>query len=143
MMAMTPGDPVQIMLGDSLSDPAQVAALRHDMGLDLPVLARFVRFLGNAVTGDFGLSYFHRRPVLDVIADRSPATVELTIAASVQHSVTEDVPRARIGGSSKGLSDIGRSINSGPSHFRALLVLPGEPLLLSSCAGSHPGVGDP
>ena len=83
MMAMTPGDPVQIMLGDSLSDPAQVAALRHDMGLDLPVLARFVRFLGNAVTGDFGLSYFHRRPVLNVIADRLPATVELTLAASI------------------------------------------------------------
>ncbi len=83
MMAMTPGDPVQIMLGDSLSNPAQVAALRHDMGLDLPFAARFFRFLGNAATGDFGLSYFHRRPVLDVIAERLPATIELTLAATI------------------------------------------------------------
>lgn len=83
MMAMTPGDPVQIMLGDSLSNPAQVAALRHDMGLDLPVAERFVRFLGNAVTGNFGLSYFFRRPVLDVIAERLPATIELTLAATI------------------------------------------------------------
>ena len=83
MMAMTPGDPVQIMLGDSLSNPAQVAALRHDMGLDLPLAERFLRFLGNAVRGDFGLSYFHRQPVLSVIADRLPATVELTLAATI------------------------------------------------------------
>ncbi|MFI4982846.1 MAG: ABC transporter permease [Nevskiales bacterium] len=81
MMALTPGDPVQIMLGESMSDPAQVAALRHDMELDLPVAARFVRFLGNALSGDFGLSYFHRRPVLEVILERMPATVELTLVA--------------------------------------------------------------
>jgi ABC-type dipeptide/oligopeptide/nickel transport system permease component len=83
MMALTPGDPVQIMLGESMSDPAQVAALRHDMGLDLPLAARFLRFLGNALTGDFGLSYFHRRPVLDVILERISATIELTLVAVI------------------------------------------------------------
>ncbi len=81
MMALTPGDPVQIMLGDSLADQAQRDALRRDMGLDLPVMERFVRFLGNAVTGNFGLSFFHRRPVMDVILERLPATIELTVVA--------------------------------------------------------------
>lgn len=81
MMALTPGDPVQIMLGDALSNEAQRDALRRDMGLDLPVIERFLRFLGNALTGNFGLSFFHRRPVMDVILERLPATVELTLVA--------------------------------------------------------------
>jgi peptide/nickel transport system permease protein len=83
MMALTPGDPVQIMLGDSLSNAAQRDALRRDMGLDLPVLERFFRFLANAITGNFGLSFFHRRPVMDVILERLPATIELTVVAMV------------------------------------------------------------
>ena len=81
MMALTPGDPVQIMLGDSLADQAQRDSLRRDMGLDLPVVERFFRFLGNALTGNFGLSFFHRRPVMDVILERLPATIELTLVA--------------------------------------------------------------
>lgn len=81
MMALTPGDPVEIMLGDSYATPEQEAALRHDMGLDLPLYQRFFRFLSNAITGNFGLSFFHRRPVMEVIADRIPATIELTMVA--------------------------------------------------------------
>jgi peptide/nickel transport system permease protein len=81
MMALTPGDPVQIMLGDQHVTPEQVTALRHDMGLDLPLHKRFVAFLQNAATGNFGLSYFHRRPVADVIAERLPATIELSLVA--------------------------------------------------------------
>jgi peptide/nickel transport system permease protein len=81
MMALTPGDPVEIMLGDQATTPAETAALRHDMGLDLPLPARFGRFLLNAAQGNFGLSFFHRRPVAGVIAERLPATIELTLAA--------------------------------------------------------------
>jgi ABC-type dipeptide/oligopeptide/nickel transport system permease component len=81
MMAMTPGDPVEVMLSGQQVPPEQVQAMRHDMGLDRPPLERFAVFLGNALTGDFGLSFFHRRPVTDVIAERLPATIELTLAA--------------------------------------------------------------
>lgn len=81
MMTLTPGDPVEIMLADQQATPEQVQAMRHDMGLDRPPLERFLVFLGNATTGNFGLSFFHRRPVIDVIAERLPATVELTLAA--------------------------------------------------------------
>ena len=81
MMALTPGDPVQIMLGDQLVTPEQEQTLRREMGLDLPPLERFVTFLGNALSGNFGLSFYHRQPVMDVIASRLPATIELSLVA--------------------------------------------------------------
>ncbi len=83
MITLTPGDPVQIMLGDQQVTPEQEATLRRDMGLDLPVHERFVKFLGNAATGEFGLSFFHRRPVADVIVERLPATIELTLVSLI------------------------------------------------------------
>ncbi len=79
MITLTPGDPVEIMLGDQISSPEQEAALRRDMGLDLPLHERFFRFLANALSGDFGQSFYHRRPVFDVIVQRLPATIELTV----------------------------------------------------------------
>lgn len=81
MITLTPGDPVQIMLGDQHVTPEQEQALRRDMGLDQPLLERFATFVGNAFQGEFGLSFFHRRPVAEVIAERLPATIELTLVA--------------------------------------------------------------
>jgi ABC-type dipeptide/oligopeptide/nickel transport system permease component len=81
MITLTPGDPVEIMLADSRATAEQAEQLRRDLGLDLPLHERFLVFLGNALTGDFGMSFFHRRPVLDVILERLPATIELTLAA--------------------------------------------------------------
>jgi peptide/nickel transport system permease protein len=83
MMALTPGDPVQIMIGDQAITPEQEAGLRHDLGLDRPIYERFFVFLGNAVQGDFGTSFYHRRPVSDVIAERLPATIELSLVALI------------------------------------------------------------
>ena len=81
MMALTPGDPVEIMLGDQNVTVEQEQMLRHDMGLDLPLHERFLKFLQNTVTGNFGLSFFHRRPVIDIIVERLPATIELSLFA--------------------------------------------------------------
>ena len=83
MILVTPGDPVDIMLGEQQATEVQREALRQDMGLDLPAAQRFVKFLSNAATGNFGTSYFHRRPVSEVILERLPATIELTLAALV------------------------------------------------------------
>jgi peptide/nickel transport system permease protein len=83
MITLTPGDPVQIMLGDAHASAEQIAALRHDMGLDQPLLLRFFNFLGRALRGDFGISFFHRRPVVEVIGERLPATIELTLCAAL------------------------------------------------------------
>ncbi len=81
MMTLTPGDPVEIMLADQRATDEQAAMLRRDLGLDRPLVERYLVFLGNALTGDFGISFFHRRPVFDVIAERLPATIELTFVA--------------------------------------------------------------
>lgn len=81
MMALTPGDPVELMLGDALATPEQKESLRRDMGLDRPAPERFALFLKNAATGEFGMSFHHRRPVGQVILERVPATVELTLAS--------------------------------------------------------------
>jgi peptide/nickel transport system permease protein len=81
MITLTPGDPVEIMLADSRATAEQAEQLRRDLGLDMPLHQRFLVFLGNALTGDFGISFFHRRPVIDVILERLPATIELTLAA--------------------------------------------------------------
>ena len=78
---LSPADPVDIMLGEQQATSAQRQALRKDMGLDLPAPQRFVHFLQNAAVGNFGMSYFHRRPVIEVIVERLPATIELTVAA--------------------------------------------------------------
>lgn len=81
IMALTPGDPVEIMLADQPASIEQAAALRADLGLDRPLLERYWIFLKNALQGDFGSSFFHRRPVGEVIAERLPATIELTLAS--------------------------------------------------------------
>jgi peptide/nickel transport system permease protein len=81
MITLTPGDPVEIMLADQRASEEQAALLRRDLGLDRPIVERFLLFLGNAMTGNFGVSFFHRRPVFDVIAERLPATIELTLFA--------------------------------------------------------------
>ncbi|MCB2143124.1 MAG: ABC transporter permease, partial [Rhodobacteraceae bacterium] len=72
MMALTPGDPVQIMVGEQSITPAQEAELRHSLGLDRPMAERFFIFLMNAAHFDFGTSFYHGRPVADVIAERLP-----------------------------------------------------------------------
>jgi ABC-type dipeptide/oligopeptide/nickel transport system permease component len=81
MMTLSPGDPVEIMLGDALATEAARAALMREMGLDLTLPERFWLFLTSALRGEFGMSFHHRRPVVQVILERLPATVELTLAA--------------------------------------------------------------
>ncbi|MGB8622311.1 MAG: ABC transporter permease [Paracoccaceae bacterium] len=83
MITLTPGDPVDIMIGDQNVTAEQEAAMRHDLGLDRPVYERFFVFLGNAATGDFGESFYHKRPVSAVIAERLPATIELSLVALI------------------------------------------------------------
>lgn len=83
MMALTPGDPVQIMVGDQAITPEQEAELRRNLGLDRSMIERFFIFLTNAVRFDFGTSFYHGRPVADVIAERLPATIELSLVALV------------------------------------------------------------
>jgi peptide/nickel transport system permease protein len=76
------GDPVTIMLGQDFTE-AQRAALIADLGLDQPFFVQYFRFLGNAIQGEFGLSYRLSRPVSTLIGERLPATLELSLTAAV------------------------------------------------------------
>ncbi len=75
------GDPVLAMLGQDAT-PEQRDELRRDLGLDDPVPVQFATFVGNAVRGDFGLSYRQGRKVSTLIMERLPATLELSLAAA-------------------------------------------------------------
>jgi peptide/nickel transport system permease protein len=76
------GDPVSNLVGQEAT-PAQRAELRAALGLDQPFFVQFARFAGNAVQGEFGLSLRQGRKVSALIAERLPATLELSLAAGV------------------------------------------------------------
>ena len=82
-MHLTPGDPVEHMLGQAgRITEAQVEELRAHYGIDRPLLLQYGLFLRNAAVGDFGRSYSHQgRSVSQVVAERLPATLELTLFA--------------------------------------------------------------
>ncbi|MFL6664778.1 MAG: ABC transporter permease [Rhizobacter sp.] len=75
------GDPVTNLLGQDAT-PQQRAQLRADLGLDQPFPVQFARFVGNAARGEFGLSLRQGRKVSSLIAERLPATLELSITAA-------------------------------------------------------------
>ena len=76
------GDPVSNMVGQEASSDDR-AEMRRDLGLEDSVAVQFVRFLGNALTGNFGKSYRLARPVSDLIVERMPATLELVAVAAL------------------------------------------------------------
>ncbi len=82
VMNVLPGDPAAIMLGTSAS-PDTLAALRHELGLDQPLLLRYFTWLVNAVRGDFGTSYVYGVPVSELLAERLAVTLPLAAIAVV------------------------------------------------------------
>jgi peptide/nickel transport system permease protein len=80
LIRVVPSDPAAAMAGDAAT-PAQIAQLRHEYGLDRPIWEQFFVYAGKAVRLDFGESAFSHRPVALDIAQRLPATLELTFAA--------------------------------------------------------------
>jgi peptide/nickel transport system permease protein len=80
LVHVVPGDPVDVMLGESAA-PADRAALRQALGLDRPLVAQYGAFLAGLATGDLGRSVVSGEPVARLVAARIPATVELTLAA--------------------------------------------------------------
>jgi len=76
------GDPVDNMVGQEASYEERLA-MRDNLGLNDPFLVQFARFMGNAVQGEFGISYRLQRPVEELIAERMPATLELVIASAI------------------------------------------------------------
>ncbi len=75
------GDPINNMVGQDTTLEER-AELRERLGLNDPFIVQFARFSYNAAQGEFGISYQHRRPVSDLIAERLPATLELSLVSA-------------------------------------------------------------
>lgn len=80
--SLLPGDLAYVILGDQAT-PEKVEALRHDMGLDQPLLIRYFHWLGHILQGDFGRSFRTGQTVLQVVAERLPVSFELMILAEL------------------------------------------------------------
>lgn len=75
-----PADPARVIAGENASI-AQVEALRERFGLDKPLPQQFLRYVGDVVSGEMGISLYSQRPVADDLVTRLPATFELALAA--------------------------------------------------------------
>jgi peptide/nickel transport system permease protein len=81
-MRLTPGDPVDIMMGQGGAvGVGEMEQLRHEFHLDEPLSTQLWLFLRDASHGDLGYSYTQKRPVGELIAERLPATIELAAGA--------------------------------------------------------------
>src|SRR5262245_28496268 len=82
MVRLLPGDPVNAIFGDG-GNPAVMAAVRADLGLDQPAAQYYFVWVGRLLRGDFGRSIQSNKPVLETLASQLVPTVELTIMASL------------------------------------------------------------
>ena len=80
--SLLPGDLAYVILGDQ-AEPDKVAALRHDLGLDLPIWWRYLSWLGHILQGDFGRSFRTGQTVLQAVLERLPVSFELMIFAEI------------------------------------------------------------
>jgi oligopeptide transport system permease protein len=81
-----PGDPVRALFGERLVSPATVAAIRDQYNLNDPLLVQYAKYIGGVLTLDFGTD-FRGRPVSDILAQRFPVTLRLTLVAFVFEAV--------------------------------------------------------
>jgi peptide/nickel transport system permease protein len=82
LINLIPGDPVEVMLGETAS-ATDKEELRRQLGLDQPVLTRYSEFFADLSRGDLGRSLYENTDVAELIAARLPATFELTISAMI------------------------------------------------------------
>ncbi len=82
LLILAPGDPVKLMLGQNLYQKSY-DTVRHQLGLDRPLIAQYVSFLGDAVTGNWGKSWSTTRPIADIIRSTFLKTLQLSIGALV------------------------------------------------------------
>lgn len=80
MVRLIPGDPAKIMLGD-LANPEQLAALRHQMGLDLPLVTQYLTWLSNIAVGNFGHSITSSQEVLPLMLERFTVSATIVVVS--------------------------------------------------------------
>jgi len=82
LIHMIPGDPARVILGQEAT-PEAYQALRTELGLDKPIVEQYFSWMGKVLSGDLGMSITDHVPVIDLISQRLPATIELTIGTFI------------------------------------------------------------
>ncbi|MBP2307179.1 ABC transporter permease subunit [Azospirillum melinis] len=81
LIRLVPGDPIEVRVGERGIAPERLAALRHELGLDQSLWQQFLDYVGNVLSGDFGLSLVTHNSVLSEFITLFPATLELALCA--------------------------------------------------------------
>lgn len=127
ILNFTPGDPTQAILGQDATDQ-QRAALRAELGLDLPAAQRFLNWAGGLLTFDFGNSLYLRAPVREVLASRVEPTMLLAVYALVI-SIVIGVPLGVLSGVRRGglidklVMGFAVFVNGIPNFFLGILAI--------------------
>ncbi|OJH43624.1 ABC transporter permease [Paracoccus sp. SM22M-07] len=147
LIEAAPGDPAEIMLGTS-AQADTLAALRDQLGLDRPLMVRYLAWLGGVVTGDMGQSYTYGVPVAGLIAERMLVTLPLTLMATLL-AVGVSIPlgvmaAARPGRAGDGLATVFAQMGIAVPNFwiGLLLILVFALKLGWFPVGGFPGWGD-
>ncbi|CCC58085.1 MULTISPECIES: ABC transporter permease [Caloramator] len=80
---LAPGDPIYMFINPETANPVDVEVIRKSLGLDKPIYIRYILWLKNVIQGDFGKSFQHGRPVLEMILERLPNTITLAIVSTI------------------------------------------------------------
>lgn len=82
MIYAVPGGPVAMLVGEN-ANPERIEAVTREFGLDRPIFVQYAEWLWRALVGDLGNSIYSKEPVLKLIAERLPATLQLAVAATI------------------------------------------------------------
>jgi peptide/nickel transport system permease protein len=141
LMRVIPGDPAVVVLGFKAT-PESVRALRQAFHLDEPLLQQYLRWLGGVMRGDFGIDFRQNEPIGQMILDRLPVTLELTVLAAACAALL-GVPLGLLAGARRGGSADRASLALGlvgisiPDFWLGIMLI----LLLSLAAGLLPSSG--
>ena len=83
LQQLMPGDPALILAGEERGDPAVLAAIRAELGLDKPIWQQYLMWMGKVLSGDFGFSWRIRVPVSELILTKLPVTFQLASMAFI------------------------------------------------------------
>jgi peptide/nickel transport system permease protein len=83
LMHVVPGDPAKVLLGKLSGNEVLVTKLRHQLGLDKPLVVQYFEFVKGVLRGDLGNSYKFKASVMSLILERMPATIKLTFGALI------------------------------------------------------------
>ncbi|MBN9243121.1 MAG: ABC transporter permease subunit [Mesorhizobium sp.] len=78
---LLPGDPVMLLSGERVMDPARHAQIMHELGMDRPMVMQYLSYIGGILHGDFGTSIVTKQPIIQQFFALFPATLELSLCA--------------------------------------------------------------